>query len=167
MFTHAVVIYHSQYILDNHSKMPVTTRAAALKPQNKEDENVSIEVSSKNKKKSRSKQPPKQQKEQLPKNCVQSKLHRSLGQQSSNLQSESIVHVGSQHQNEAKNQDDDLDISSESLFGEDVMLSTTNGNKVTGGSKVLGQNVCSFLTHVKIFQTRRNLWIRTRILCSF
>ena len=38
---------------------------------------------------------------------------------------------------------------------------------ITGGPKVLAQNVCSFLAHLKIFQTSRKLWIRTRILCSF
>lgn len=53
-----------------------------------------------------------------------------MGQQSCTLQSEWMVHVGSKHQNEAKNQDDDLDISIASLFGEEAMLSTKNGNQV-------------------------------------
>jgi hypothetical protein len=41
-----------------------------------------------------------------------------------------MIHVGSRHQDKDKNQDDDLDISIESLFNnEEAMLSTTNGKK--------------------------------------
>ena len=44
---------------------------------------------------------------------------------------------------------------------------TITVDQVTGGRRVLGQNVCSFLAHLKIFQASRKLWIRTRILCTF
>ena len=46
------------------------------------------------------------------------------------MQSESIVHVDNRPQNEAKIQDDDLDISIESLFGDEAISSVTNVNKI-------------------------------------
>jgi hypothetical protein len=38
---------------------------------------------------------------------------------------------------------------------------------LTGGSKVSGQNVCTFLTCLKVFQMSQKLRVSTRILCSF
>ena len=38
---------------------------------------------------------------------------------------------------------------------------------IAGESKVSGQNVCSFLACLKVFQMSQKLWVRTRILCSF
>jgi len=40
-------------------------------------------------------------------------------------------------------------------------------SSVTGGRKVLGQNACSFLACLKVFQMSKELCVRARILCSF
>jgi hypothetical protein len=111
--------------------MSVTTRAAALKSKTKEDDNFPVIISSKNKKKSRSKQQPKQHEEQPPASSVQSEVRPTLEQQSSSLQTESMIHASSRHQDEDKNEDDGLDISLESLFiDQEAVSSTTNARKV-------------------------------------